>query len=145
MAATEEPRSVVPNPPPPPASPFCPAVDAVPFTMADHLAILAFRRKLRRKAIWVVVSPEHGASPEAIEIYRPFEVPGRAQPSWVLWCANACVWVYDKETGTVGNPATIEEALEIVEAILKMEIRKAIKAIPRATRPELPKSLVRAA
>ncbi|HEY7576345.1 MAG TPA: hypothetical protein VH855_02020 [Acetobacteraceae bacterium] len=129
----------MPNPSSPPISPFCPAVDAVPFSTADHLAILAFRRKLRRKAIWVVVSPEHGASPEAIEVYRPFEVPGRAGASWLLWRANACVWVYDKETGIIGSPATIDEALEVVEAILRMELRKAIKAIPPAARPKLPK------
>jgi hypothetical protein len=108
--------------------------------MADHLAILAFRRKLRRKAVWVVVSPEHGTSTETVEVYRPFEVPGRVGASWLLWRANACVWVYDKETGLIGSPATIEEALEVVEAILRMELRKAIKAIPPAICPKLPKS-----
>lgn len=122
------------------APPFDPAVDAVPFTAADQLAILAFRRELRRKAIWVVVSPEHGESPETVEIYRPFEVPGQTGASWLLWRAHACVWVYDTDLGVVGNPATIEEALEVVAAILNAEIRKAVRAIPLATRPKLPKS-----
>jgi hypothetical protein len=47
--------------------------------------------------------------------------------------------VYDRETGIIGSPATIDEALEVVEAILRMELRKAIKAIPPAARPKLPK------
>jgi hypothetical protein len=110
--------------------------------MADHLAILAFRRKLRRKAIWVVVSPDHNESPETVEVYRPYEVPGRVGASWLLWRSNACVSVYDKEAGMVGAPATIDEALEIVEAILKMEMRKAIRAIPAAAQPKLLKSFV---
>ena len=108
--------------------------------MADHLAILAFRRKLRRRAIWVVVSPEHGESPEAVEIYRPYEVPGRIGASWLVWRSDTCVCVYDKEAGMVGPSATVEEALEIVEAILKLEIRKAIRSIPPAMRPTLPKT-----
>jgi hypothetical protein len=110
--------------------------------MADHLAILRFRRKLRRKAIWVVVSPDHGESPETVEIYRPYEVPGRVGASWLLWRSNACVSIYDKEAGMVGAPATVEEALEIVEAILKVEMRKAIRSIPPATHPRLPRTFV---
>jgi hypothetical protein len=124
-----------------PGSPICPSVDAVPFTTPDHLAILAFRRKLRRKATWVVVSPEHGESPEAVEVYRPYEVPGRVEASWLLWRGNTCVWVYDKEVGILGNPDTVEEALEIIAAILKTEMRKAIRAIPPASCPRLPKPL----
>jgi hypothetical protein len=42
----------------------------------------------------------------------------------------------------VGTPDTVEEALEIVDAILKMEIRKAIRSIPQAIHPKLPKAFV---
>jgi hypothetical protein len=140
MCGSSSTEVAVPNSFPSRASPIRPAVDAVPFAMADHLAILTFRRKLRRRAIWVVVSPEHGEAPEAVEIYRPYEVPGQISASWLVWRSDACVCVYDKEAGMVGTPATVEEALEIVEAILKMEIRKAIRSIPPAIRPELPKS-----
>lgn len=108
--------------------------------MADHVAILGFRRKLRRKAIWVVISPEYGEAPETIEIYRPYEVPGRIGASWLLWRSSTCVYLYDKDAGMVGTPTTVEEALEIVDAILKMEIRKAIRSIPQAIVPKLPKS-----
>ena len=127
-----------------PASPIRPSVDAVPFTMADHLEILGFRRKLRRKAIWVLVSPDHGEAPETIEIYRPYEVPGRVTASWLLWRSSTCVYLFDKEAGMVGAPATLEEALEIVDAILKMEMRKAIRSIPLAIHPKLPKSFAEA-
>ena len=40
----------------------------------------------------------------------------------------------------VGATATVEEALEIVDAILKIEIRKAVRSIPPVTHLRLPKS-----
>jgi hypothetical protein len=106
--------------------------------MAEHESLLGFRRRLRRKAIWVVVSHEHREFPEAIEVYLPYQVPGQAVPSWTLWHNDAGVWLTDKEIGPLEGPVSLAYALEIVEAILRVEIRKAIRAIPMATRPRLP-------
>ncbi len=107
--------------------------------MSDHEALAVFRRKLRRKAIWVVVTAEHHELPEAVEVYRPYEVPEQAVPSWTLWRSAAGVWVRDKEIGHLGPFMSLHEALEIVEAILKAEMRKAIRAIPLATGAKLPR------
>jgi hypothetical protein len=122
----------------PAASPFGKSISPLAFTMADHDVLVAFRRKLRRKAIWVVVTPSHAELPEAVEIYRPYEVPERALPSWTLWRSAAGVWLYDRDTGPLGEPTSLGEAIEIVEAILKTEMRKAIRAIPLAVQPKLP-------
>jgi hypothetical protein len=123
----------------PAKSPFGQSISPLPFTMADHGALLAFRRRLRRKAVWVVVTPTHSELPEAVEVYRPFEVPERAIASWTLWRSAAGVWLYDKVAGPLGEPTTMDEALEIVEAILKTELRKAIRTIPLAGPPKLPR------
>jgi hypothetical protein len=57
------------------------------FTVSDHKVLCAFRNRLRRKAVWAVITPLHQHFIEAVEIYRPFEVPGKAEPSWT--CGRA--------------------------------------------------------
>jgi hypothetical protein len=129
----------VPISPAPPASPFCQPFSGLPFTMADHEALQVFRRKLRRKAIWAIVTPRHHDLPEVLEVYRPYEVPDLVAPSWMLWRTAAGVWLHDQETGPLGEVTTLVEALEVVEAILKTEMQVAVRAIPLAVRPQLPK------
>jgi hypothetical protein len=111
------------------------SVTAVAFTMAEHDELVRFRRKLRRKAVWVLVNAEHPECPESVEVYLPYQVPGQAAPLLILWRSEAGVWLVDKDIGPVEGPAPLGEALEIVEAILKTEMLKAIRAIPVATCP----------
>ena len=125
--------------PAPPESPFSKSVSAVAFSMADHKLLCAFRNRLRRKAIWAVVTPMHHELAEALEVYRPYEAPGKADPSWTIWRSAAGVWVLDKECGPLGEPTSLTEAVEIVEAILKIEMYNAVRAIPKASPPILPK------
>jgi hypothetical protein len=124
-----------------PHSPYGESVSADTFTVSDHKVLYAFRNRLRRKAVWVVITPLHQQFIEALEIYRPFEVPGKAEPSWTMWPSAAGIWVSDREFGPLCEPTTIIEAIEMVEVILEGEIRRAIRAIPKATSPELPKRL----
>ena len=111
------------------------------FTVSDHKVLCAFRNRLRRKAVWAVINPLHQQFIEAVEIYRPFEVPGKGEPSWMMWPSAAGIWVSDREFGPLCEPTTLIEAIEIVEVVLDAEIRRATRAIPRATPPELPKRL----
>ena len=97
--------------------------------------------RLTPKAVWAVSNPLHQQFIEAVEIYRPFEVPGKAEPPWTMWPSAAGIWVSDREFGPLCEPTTLIEAVEIVEAILDAEIRRAIRAIPKATSPGLPKRL----
>jgi hypothetical protein len=101
--------------PAPPESPFSESVAALAFSMADHKVLCAFRNRLRRKAIWAVVTPLHHELAEALEVYRPYEAPEKAEPTWTIWRSAAGVWVLDKECGPLGEPTTLTEAVEIVE------------------------------
>ena len=122
-------------------SPFGESISADGFTASDHKVLRAFRNRMRRKAIWAVITPLHQQFVEAVEIYRPFEVPGKAEPTWTMWPSAAGIWVSDREFGPLCEPTTLIEAIEMVEVILDGEIRRAIRAIPKATSPELPKRL----
>jgi len=87
----------------------------------------------------VTVTPLHQQFLEAVEVYRPFEVPGAAKPSWTIWTTAAGVLVWEREIGLLCEPITLPEAVELVEAILKAEMVKAICAIPKAVLPDLPR------
>ena len=87
---------------------------AIPFTMADQEVLLAFRRRLRRKVIWAVVTTAHAQLPEALDIYRPYEVPEHAVPTWIVWRTPDGAWLYDQEIGALGTP-TLGLALEFIE------------------------------
>ena len=91
------------------------------------------------RLIWAVVTPLHHELAEALEVYRPYEAPEKAEPTWTIWRSAAGVWVLDKECGPLGEPTTLTEAVEIVEAVLKIEMHNAVRAIPKACPPELPK------
>jgi hypothetical protein len=129
----------VPTLPAPPQSPFGDSLLGLSFTMIDHKALCAFRRRLRRKAVWAVITSSHHELTEAVQVYRPYELPGKAEPSWIIWRSVAGVWVQDREDGPLGEPVELAEALEFVEAVLKTELRNAIRAIPQAVVPRLPK------
>ena len=66
-------------------SPFGESISAETFTASDHTVLRAFRNRMRRKAIWAVITPLHQQFVEAVEVYRPFEVPGKAEPTWTMW------------------------------------------------------------
>ena len=125
------------DPPAPAQSPFCRSVKSIAFTMAEHDTLLEFRRKLRRRAIWTVVGSEHPEFLETVEVYLPYRIPGEAAPSWTLWRSEAGVWLIDKDFGLIEGPVSLAEALEIIQAILKTEMLKAVRAIPLAVRPRL--------
>jgi hypothetical protein len=129
----------VPTLPAPPQSPFSKSLLGLSFTMTDHKALCAFRRRLRRKAVWVVITSSHHELTEAVQVYRPYELPGKAEPSWIIWRSAAGVCVQDREDGPWGEPVELADALEFVEAVLKAELRSAIRAIPQAIMPSLPK------
>ena len=129
----------MPRLPAPPESPFSKSVAALAFSMADHKVLCAFRNRLRRKAIWAVITPLHRELAEALEVYRPYEAPEKAEPTWTIWRSAAGVWVLDKDCGPLGEPTTLTEAVEIVEAVLKIEMHNAVRAIPKACPPELPR------
>src|SRR5262249_49348465 len=59
-----------------PQSPYGDSISADTFTAPDHKVHCAFRNRLRRKAVWAIVTPLHQQFLEAVEVYRPFEVPG---------------------------------------------------------------------
>jgi len=122
-------------------SPFGESISADGFTESDHKVLRAFRNRMRRKAIWAVITPLHQQFVEAVEIYRPFEVPGKAEPTWTMWPSAAGIWVSERELGPLCEPITLPEAVELVEAILKMEMHKAVRAIPKAVPPEVPRQI----
>ena len=93
----------MPHLPAPPESPFSKSVAALAFSMADHKVLCAFRNRLRRKAIWAVVTPLHHELAEALEVYRPYEAPEKAEPTWTIWRSAAGVWVLDKDCGPLEN------------------------------------------
>lgn len=131
--------TVMPTVPARPQSLFADSIAADTFTTSDHKALCAFRNRLRRKAIWATVTPLHQQFLEAVEVYRPFEVPGKAKPSWTIWTTAAGVLVWEREIGLLCEPITLPEAVELVEKILKAEMVKAICAIPKAVLPDLPR------
>jgi len=108
------------------------------FTIEEHETLRPFRRRLRQKAIWVVVSQEYCDFPEVVEVYLPYQIPGQVAPSWTLRRSYAGVWISDRDIGTVEGPVPLADALEIIDAILKVEMRKAVRAIPLATKPRMP-------
>lgn len=118
-------------------SPFGELISAETFTASDHTVLCAFRNRMRHKAIWAVITPLHQQFVEAVEVYRPFEVPGKAEPTWTMWPSDAGVWVSERELGPLCEPITLPEAVELVEAILKTEMHKAVHAIPKAVSPEV--------
>jgi hypothetical protein len=75
--------------------------------MAEHDDLVRFRRKLRRKAVWVLVNAEHPECPESVEVYLPYQVPGQAAPLLILWRSEAGVWLVDKDIGPVEGPAPL--------------------------------------
>jgi hypothetical protein len=101
---------------------------------AAPVMLLAFRQRLRRKAIWAVVTTAHAQLPEALDVYRPYEVPERAVPTWIVWRTPDGVWLYNEEVGARGLP-TLSLALEFIEVATRVAIQEAVKAIPlpRAT------------
>jgi hypothetical protein len=131
--------TAVPTLPTRPWSSFGQTISDLPFTAADQKALSTFRNRLRRKAIWVVVTPSQRDFAEAVEVYRPYELPGNSGPSWIIWRSITGVLVLDRDDGPLGEPTSLTDALEIVEAILRTEMRKAIRAIPRAVGPKLPR------
>jgi hypothetical protein len=81
--------AVVTTLPTPPQSPFSDSLLGLSFTMTDHYALCAFRRRLRRKAVWALITSSHHELTEAVQVYRPYELPGKAEPSWTL--GKVCV------------------------------------------------------
>jgi hypothetical protein len=122
-----------------PKSPYRESALGLSFTTTDHKALCAFRRRLRRKAVWAVITSSHHELTEAVQVYRPYELPGKAEPSWIIWRSAAGVSVQDKEVGPLAEPTELADALELVELVLKTEFRNAVHAIPQAVVPKLPK------
>jgi hypothetical protein len=92
---------------------------------------------------WVAAS---SATVTAYVGRRPYEVPGRAVPSWTLERSTAAgVRLYYQRTGALGEPTALAEALENVEAIVRSEMsetRAAVHAIAGVLQPKIPRSFV---
>ena len=87
---------------------------AIPLKMADQELLLAFRRRLRRKAILTVIAA-HAQLPEAPDVNRLYELQERNVLAWVVWRTADGPWLYDEEIGALVT-TTLDVALGFIEA-----------------------------
>jgi hypothetical protein len=87
--------------------------------MADQELLLAFRRRLRRKAILTVIAA-HAQLPEAPDVNRLYELQERNVLTWVVWRTADGPWLYDEEIGALVT-TTLDVALGFIEAARESE------------------------
>jgi hypothetical protein len=114
-------------------------VVALPFTMADHIAIAEFQCRMRTQVVHARLALDHETYPEMLLVYRPYCVPSHDSVAWIVFRVGDGIQLEDAEAGPVGERTTIAGALAAIQAVIAAERRWAIAAIPRPTPIRLPK------